>query len=176
MLYNVSKRHKLLLVVAFAVVLLATIGYAPLHLSAWTPQPSDAIGPLVEYTDDVFRFTVGYPAGYIVRVYAEDEDGARTITFESPDDEHAYQIFVVPYAERTITPERFRTDAPSGVMIDPKETMIDGTPAKSFFGYNDQMGDTWEVWFIHGGFLYEVTTDKQLDAWLTPILQTRKFI
>ena len=40
-----------------------------------------------------------------------------TITFESPDDGHAYQIFVVPYAESTITPERFRTDDPSGVMI-----------------------------------------------------------
>ena len=154
----------------------AGVVYAPLHLSAWASGPSDTIGPLVEYTDDVFHFTASYPAGYIVRVYAEDEDGARTITFESPDDEHAYQIFVVPYAESAITPEQFLTDDPSGVMIDPKEMMVDGVPAKSFFGYNDQMGDTWEVWFIHDGFLFEVTTYKPLDAWLTSILQTWKFI
>ena len=61
-------------------------------------------------------------------------------------------------------------------MIDAKETMIDGVPAKSFFGYNDAMGDTREVWLIHGGFLYEVTTYKSLDDWLTLILQTWKFI
>jgi hypothetical protein len=32
-----------------------------------------------------------------------------------------------------------------------------------------------EIWFIHGGFLYEVTTYKQLDSWLTPIMQTWQF-
>jgi hypothetical protein len=29
--------------------------------------------------------------------------------------------------------------------------------------------------FIHGGFLYEVTTYKQLDSWLATILQTWQF-
>ena len=169
-------RLRLLSVIGFVIALSVAIGYAPLHLSAWASGPSDTIGPLVEYTDDVFRFSVSYPAGYIVRVYAEEEDGARTITFESPDDGHAYQIFVVPYAQSAITPEQFRTDAPSGVMIDAKQTLIDGAPAKSFFGYNDAMGDTWEVWIIHDGFLFEVTTYKPLDAWLTAILQTWKFI
>jgi hypothetical protein len=43
-------------------------------------------------------------------------------------------------------------------------------PAKSFFGHNDAMGDTREVWLVHGGFLYEVTTYEPLDAWLTPYL------
>ena len=38
------------------------------------------------------------------------------------------------------------------------------------------MGDTREVWLIHRDFLYEVTTYKPLDAWLTPILQILKFI
>jgi hypothetical protein len=33
---------------------------------------------------------------------------------------------------------------------------------------NSVMGDTREIWFIHGGFLYEVTTYKQLDSWLAP--------
>jgi hypothetical protein len=37
------------------------------------------------------------------------------------------------------------------------------------------MGDTREVWFIKGGFLYEVTTYKQLDTWLAQILQTWQF-
>jgi hypothetical protein len=33
-----------------------------------------------------------------------------------------------------------------------------------FFGSNSAMGDTREIWFIHGGFLYEVTTYKELDT------------
>jgi putative ABC transport system substrate-binding protein len=28
------------------------------------------------------------------------------------------------------------------------EVMVDGTPSKSFIGYNDQMGDTREVWLL----------------------------
>jgi hypothetical protein len=37
-----------------------------------------------------------------------------------------------------------------------KEITVDGlsgqgTPAKSFYGYSNQMGDTYEVWIIHDG-------------------------
>jgi hypothetical protein len=38
------------------------------------------------------------------------------------------------------------------------------------------MNDTREVWFIKGGLLHEVTTYKELDAWLKPIMQFWKFI
>jgi hypothetical protein len=44
-----------------------------------------------------------------------------------------------------------------------------------FFGSNSVMGDTREIWFTHGGFLYEVTTYKELDSWLAPIMQTWQF-
>ena len=43
------------------------------------------------------------------------------------------------------------------------------------YGSNSVMGDTREIWFIHAGLLYEVTTYKQLDSWLVPILQTWQF-
>lgn len=45
-----------------------------------------------------------------------------------------------------------------------------------FFSKNIALGDTREVWFIKNGYLYEVTTLKSLDAWLTQILQTWKFL
>ena len=44
-----------------------------------------------------------------------------------------------------------------------------------FYGSNSIMGDTREIWFISAALLYEVTTYKQLDTWLTPILQTWHF-
>jgi hypothetical protein len=45
-----------------------------------------------------------------------------------------------------------------------------------FYGNNAIKRDTREVWFIHGGLLYEVTTYKQLDSWLAQIMQTWQFI
>ena len=39
-----------------------------------------------------------------------------------------------------------------------------------------KIGHTREVWFIHNGFLYEVTTYKEIDEWLGSIMQTWKFI
>ena len=123
----------------------------------------------------MYHFRVSYPADFATREY-DDGAGAGTIAFEGPSPGEGYQIFVVPYDKSEITRERFLTDDPSGVMKDAKDITIDGTPAKSFFGYNDQMGNTREVWFIHGGYLYEVTTYKPLAPWLTEILQTWKFL
>ena len=45
-----------------------------------------------------------------------------------------------------------------------------------FFGSNSIMGDTREVWFVHGGYLFEVNTYKDLDSWLSQIMQTWVFI
>ena len=61
-------------------------------------------------------------------------------------------------------------------MQSPTDIIVDGTRATMFFGNNSIMGDTREVWFIHGGFLYEVTTYKEFDTWLAGIMQTWKFI
>jgi hypothetical protein len=61
------------------------------------------------------------------------------------------------------------------IVKEPTEIMIDGTRATMFFGHNPIMGDTREVWFIHGGYLYEVTTYKELDQWLADIMKTWRF-
>jgi hypothetical protein len=53
---------------------------------------------------------------------------------------------------------------------------VDGARGIEFFSNAPRMNDTREVCFIHGGFLYEVTTYKELDAWLQPILQSWQFI
>jgi hypothetical protein len=69
----------------------------------------------------------------------------------------------------------FQLDEPSGVVNQPTHVTIDSVPATMFYGSNSIMGDTREIWFINAGLLYEVTTFKQLDTWLVPILQTWHF-
>ena len=61
-------------------------------------------------------------------------------------------------------------------MKEPKEVTVGGARGTMFYGYNPTMGDTREVWFIHGGFLYAVITYKELDTWLAGIMSTWKFI
>jgi hypothetical protein len=38
------------------------------------------------------------------------------------------------------------------------------------------MGQTYEIWFIKSGFLYEVSTYKELKPGLNEILSTWRFI
>jgi hypothetical protein len=73
-----------------------------------------------------------------------------------------------------ITEARFQLDEPSGVVNQLTHVTVNEVPATMFFGSNSVMGDTREIWFIRG-FFYEVTTYKEFDSWLTPIMQTWQF-
>ncbi len=181
------------LIIAAVIVLLGAAGY-------WYTSRSGSISPLspfspislpndssphtiydspstnsAPYSDPNFHFSLSYPKDLDVHIY-DETDGGRTVAFEGASPGEGFQVFVVPYTEKAITAERFKTDDPSGVMKNPTDISLDGSPAKIFYGHNDQMGDTREVWTIHGGYLYEVTTYKPLDNWLGTIMTTFKFI
>jgi hypothetical protein len=53
---------------------------------------------------------------------------------------------------------------------------VGGATAASFYSTDARLGDTYEVWVLHGGYLYEITTLKSLDTWLNGILATWKFL
>jgi len=57
-------------------------------------------------------------------------------------------------------------DEPSGVKQESHDTVINGVPATTFFGFDARMGKTSEVWFIKDHFLYEISTYKELEPWL----------
>jgi hypothetical protein len=143
--------------------------YVPPVPAASDPQGFD------RYENVDYKFSLLYPNDLSVREYKESAD-SMSATFESPDGAKGFQIYVTKYVGTQITPERFKLDEPSGVRTDPTDVIIDGTRATMFWGNNALMGDTREVWFIHDGFLYEVTTYKDLDSWLGSIMQSWKFL
>jgi hypothetical protein len=51
-----------------------------------------------------------------------------------------------------------------------------GAQALAFHGFNANIGQTYEVWFIRGDFLYEVSTYRELEPGLNEILSTWRFI
>ncbi|MDO8430087.1 MAG: hypothetical protein Q7S73_01855 [bacterium] len=126
------------------------------------------------YKSPIFRFFFFYPDDLKIKEYAGGSD--TTITFDNAKTGRGFQIFIVPYAEDHITPEQFKKDLPSGVMENPVEILIDGTKAMMFYSKNAAMGDMREVWFIKNSFLYEVTTYRELDSWLSSIMQTWQFL
>jgi len=139
-------------------------------------SPLERIPPpgMSEYKNILFRFSILYPEDLRVREYLGGSD--TTIVFESTQGGKGFQIFIVPYASEQISEEQFKKDLPSGIVKDPADILIDGTKAVMFLSKNAMIGDTREVWFIKNGFLFEVVTYRDLDAWLSSIMQTWQWL
>jgi len=91
---------------------------------------------------------------------------ALTVAFQAKAGEEGFQIYVASIIGTKITEERSMMDEPSGVRNDQTETSVDGAQALAFHGFDAVMGQTYEVGFIKGDFLYEVSTYKQLEPGL----------
>jgi len=146
---------------------------APLATS--TPQTEAVGADTRRYKNATFHFSLVYP-NRLQALENKEKGGALTVTFEDPDTNEGFEVYITPYAEDSVTRERFMTDEPSGVYQEPVDVVIGGVRATMFFGSNPLMGDTREVWFIKGGYLYEVVTYKELDTWLGGIMSSWKFI
>jgi hypothetical protein len=125
------------------------------------------------YVSHLFRFSLQVPEEFGLIEFSEGD--TTTLVFESPGGERGFQIFVVPYKEPQVSAKRFNMDVPSGVRDEPREVMVGGVPATAFYSTNEIVGDTYEVWFIRGGFLYEVTTRKGLESSLNNLLAAWRF-
>jgi hypothetical protein len=128
-----------------------------------------------EYRNEAYRFMLYYPGTLSVRTHDEG-GGAATVVFESIKPAEGFQVFIVPYAANQVSEERFRQDEPSGVRAQMQAVSVDGAQGASFFSTNIALGETAEIWFIHDGYLYEVTTLKALAPWLSDVMQTWKFL
>jgi hypothetical protein len=147
-----------------------------------TPKPSSSTLPArvppagwKEYRNTTYAISFFYPEGLSMKEFKET-GSAMTVTFEDVADGKEFQMFIVPYANAEITTERIKLDIPSGVKEGEENIVVDGVRGTKFFSQDKLLGNTREIWFIHNGFLYEVTTHKELDAWMTDILATWRFI
>lgn len=128
-----------------------------------------------EYRNKQFGFSVYYPSELSPEEFL-DRGPELTALFQGAAGEPGFQVYVAPIDGTTITNELFFRDAPSGVRKEQRDMQIAGVPGTTFVGFDARMGQTREVWFIHDHFLFEVTTYKQLEPWLSEILTTWRFI
>ena len=140
-------------------------------------EPAPPPEGYIEYRNEHYGFLFYHSPRATVREVDEGQ-GAMTVVVENEVTARGLQIFIVPYTEEVISEERFRLDVPSGVVNNLEATNIGelGVPAITFNGHNQFLGETREVWFIYGGFLFEVTTFKGMPEWFAPIMQTWRFL
>lgn len=127
-----------------------------------------------EYRNEQYQFSILVPDSVVV-VERNEGQGAISVTLEDRAAEVGFQIFVVPFLEQQISEERFRMDIPTGIRRETKDIAIDGAVGASFYSVHELLGETSEVWFVKNGYLYEVTTLKDLDQWLSGIMTTWEF-
>lgn len=129
----------------------------------------------VRYRDHEHLFSFMYPEEFLVSEFTETGN-AKTLVFEVPGTEQAFQIFIAPFTGSTITKSDIIRQIPSGVIEDLKEVIIgDGIRALVFWSDVPILGKSREVWFIKNGYLYEVTTYAALDELMANILSTVRF-
>jgi len=128
-----------------------------------------------EYRNDFYHCQIFYPDDMVVKLIKEKESAA-TITFKNAEYSEAFQIFIRPYGDPKISEDRFKGDLTSSVITDKTHITVDGADASAFYSKDDSLGDMREVWFIGRGFLYEVTTYKELSDWLSQRMNTWKFL
>ena len=128
----------------------------------------------LEYRNEKYGFLFYHSPQAVVKEYDEG-GGAMTITEENLQKVRGFQVFIVPYAEPTISEERFKRDVPSGVRTDVENTSVDGVRAVTFRSRDAVLGPTREIWVLRGGYLYEITTFQGVGNWFGPIISSFRF-
>lgn len=144
------------------------------RIKEFNKESTDNKGVL--YRSNQYGFSFRYPKGLIYKEFDEG-GGSRTIVFQKPGEVNlGFQIYITPYSGDTITGERILFDIPSGNVRDLKEEQLtENLLVATFISSDPFIGETKEIWFIDGSYLYQATTFVNLDQWLTEIISTWSF-
>jgi hypothetical protein len=174
-------RQSILLKSFIIILALAAISGAVVLGLRVTPEvrgDSEPFGPLSEtYIHPEFGFSFGYPASFTVNEIPHGEGSTFVLVEDSAHPRQGFQVFTQPYDDaQPLTEARIRQDQPDIAMESVAPTQVAGAPAISFVQFQtDDVGKTYEVWFVHQGTLYEVATYAERAAELRDILGTWTF-
>ena len=120
-----------------------------------------------------YHFFFDVPKGFS---FNEIPDEKGTVVLVEGSAGESFQIFVTPFDEPgPLTPERIKKDLPQKVIRNPRAGTLDGVSAIAFTSHDEDTGDVFEIWFIHDGSLFQITTKSDFADGLQNILQTWKF-
>ena len=150
-------------------------------LSQWQSEDQDpsrtgASAGFDAYVHPELPFSFGYPKGMTYSEF-KDETGAEILLFQGGGD--AFQVSIRLFDEPgPLTVARIRHDIPDLYIEEPQIALIG--PGKEvsafiFFSQDSAAGKTREVWYVHGGYLYQISAHDTFDPILARIMGTWKF-
>ena len=149
-----------------------------------TPVSAEAVLPVAitnistttsTYKNDVYGFSLTYPSDLAAREYDEG-GGTKSIVFRNDDALMGFQMFITPDSEAFISTTSLAAEFPTLQITDPKKVTVGtGTPALAFESEAPDLGASHELWFLHGGYLFDVTTYPDQSDWLAHIFGSLRF-
>ena len=141
------------------------------------PPPSSTASLGDYYENKELGFSLTLPEGYKAapQEYAE---GMKAVVFgkSGGSGKEEFQIFAYPYDEPgPVSPERIWIDEPNMVVDNPQVVKIAGEEALVFFGKDESLGRTREVWIVRGGRLYQISSYAEFDEELSKIMASFRF-
>lgn len=127
------------------------------------------------YADPKNRFLFLPPTGLAAKEPFSDAAG-ESIIFEREGQE-VLQIFIAAFDEEIpITKERIWQDIPNLPIQNNRTVKVVGRDALAFEVEEQEAGKILELWFAHGGFLYQVTALENEAATINQIAESWKFM
>jgi hypothetical protein len=146
------------------------------------------------YSDLQYNFSFQYPKDFTATKFQEGESG-NTILVQYREQSNiandssqvstsinkypenvSFQIFISPFDEPgPLTKERILQDLPDLIKNPEQRVLKNGAVALIFFSQEPSIGEIREIWFVYNGYLYQISTYKELDSLVADILETWRF-
>ena len=160
------KKNKIAILVIFVLIILSVVLFVGSKNNFKT-----ADSPLNTFQSFDYGFSLVVPEGITPSQF--DEFGGHTILIQNPD--YQMQIYITLFDEDiSLTQERIEYDIPDMKMENSEEIKIDSVNAVSFL--SDDNGQKYrQIWFVHGGYLYQILSPASADDITNELMQVWKW-
>lgn len=160
---------------------LASMSTSEMNVAGGTTDVSSASSTastegLATYDHETPFFAFAYPKE--LKVTELTEKNGNEAIFLGGGEKQGFQLHFFPFDEEgPLTVERIRKDMPEVVIEEPQTALITSTQISAvlFWSNDTVLGKTRELWFIHDGYFYQLTTFPEYDTTLAGIMERWTF-
>jgi hypothetical protein len=168
---GLNQTRKLRITILALAVLIAG-GFLVLQGNADSSAPKLA----KSYTNDTHHFSLMMPADFAASILPASDDVGEMVILQNAEAD-GVQIIITPWDEGVdaLTPERIANDT-GHTPTDAQPIEIPNGAGLSFHSDNDAFdGAASDIWFVHEGTLFQLTTYARLEPLLHAVFATWRF-
>jgi hypothetical protein len=140
-----------------------------------TSQPQKNKETSFSYTHPLFGFTFSLPEKFSTGTFPEGE-GEMLMVKLTGEQNRQTQIYVTDFGEPgPLTAQRISKDLPDMAVEQPVDILVNGEQAVAFVSTSGAGEKTREVWFVHAGHLYQISSILQSEKMASDMLSSWKW-